>query len=60
MSNLLGFRDKMDIYDKESLKTFARDLYIGKTSQLRKVGNFCAVMLQKSSLKCMMFLGNII
>ena len=36
MSNLLEFRDKMDMYDKESLKIFARDLYIGKTSQLKK------------------------
>jgi len=36
MSNLLEFRDKMDMYDKKSLKIFARDLYIGKTSQLKK------------------------
>ena len=36
MSNLLGFRDKMNMYDKDSLKICARDLYIGKTSQLRK------------------------
>ena len=36
MSNLLEFRDKMDMYDKESLKIFARELYIGKTSPLKK------------------------
>ena len=53
MSNLLEFRDKMDMYDKESLKIFARDLYIGKTSQLKKadlIEKIAESFLSKESL----------
>ena len=36
MASEMTFREKMDLYDKESLKGFASDLGIRKVSQLRK------------------------
>ena len=36
MAGLLTFREKMDMYDKESLKVFAADLWLRKVSQLKK------------------------
>ena len=36
MQKLVSFREKMDMYDKESLKAFAADLWLTKCSQLRK------------------------
>ncbi|MBP3195725.1 MAG: SEC-C domain-containing protein [Butyrivibrio sp.] len=36
MADLISFREKMDKFDKESLKLFARELYIKGLSKLRK------------------------
>ena len=36
MLRKISFREKMDMYDKESLKAFAADLWLTKCSQLRK------------------------
>ena len=36
MPGSISFRDKMNMYDKESLKAFAGDLWLRKVSQLRK------------------------
>ena len=36
MQKSVTFREKMNVYDKESLKAFAGDLYLRKVSHLRK------------------------
>ena len=36
MPGRISFREKMNMYDKESLKAYAGDLWLSKVSQLRK------------------------